>query len=174
MYIGHFATSFAIKARAKDVPLIALLAATGFVDYVYASLTILIIEKSAGGHFLFIDWSHSVLMGLVWSILFALLFYRRGRAVMLILGFAVFSHILCDILVHEADIALYPFSTVHFGFEMALGTLGVWVLELIFSAACLIFYFRRNNRPHPWNRYHLGIAGFLFGMHVLRLALGLA
>lgn len=53
----------------------------------------------------YIDWSHSLVMSVVWSIVFAAAFARYGRRVMVALGFAVFSHFLLDVPMHPPDLA---------------------------------------------------------------------
>lgn len=170
MYVGHFAAALVIQSRSEKTPLVPALVATGFVDYLYSAFVALGIEKTSNGHFLFIGWSHSVLMGLVWSMLFALLFYRQGPRVMLTLGVIVMSHTLLDMVVHEADIQLFPYSPIHFG--LGLPIQAGWAVELIFTLGCLLLYFRANNPKQPFNRFHLGLAGFLIALHIARFALG--
>jgi membrane-bound metal-dependent hydrolase YbcI (DUF457 family) len=66
-----------------------------------------------------IDWSHSLAMSLVWSIVFALAFVRRGAVIAAWCAAAVFSHFVLDVLMHPSDLALWPHSDARVG-------LGLW------------------------------------------------
>ena len=88
MYAGHFAAGLAIKATEPRVPTWAVLLGVGFVDILFGLFLLLGIERahltpgqSPGFALDFIDWSHSLLMCLVWAGLFAVLFRGRGTAV---------------------------------------------------------------------------------------------
>lgn len=66
-----------------------------------------------------IDWSHSLLMSVVWSGLYAVAFLRSGRQIAGVMGLAAFSHFLLDLPMHPPDMGLWPGSDVHLG-------LGLW------------------------------------------------
>jgi len=57
----------------------------------------------------------SFVSSLVVSVVFGLLFLRRGGRVMLVMSVAVFSHFVLDFLMHPADLALWPDSETHLG-----------------------------------------------------------
>ena len=143
MYAGHFAMGLAIKAREPRAPTWALLIGTGLLDILFGPFVLLGIErfrmtpgKPPGFSLDYIDWSHSLLMSLVWSALFAVWFVRRGRAVVLAIGFAVFSHFILDWFMHPRDLALWPGSATHLGIGLWLYPWWWW-FELGFIAlAC--------------------------------------
>jgi hypothetical protein len=58
----------------------------------------------------------------------------KDKKVALFAGLAVFSHFLADWPMHNNDLALYPFSVEHLGYDL-WGKLGVisWILEGIFA-----------------------------------------
>ncbi len=71
--------------------------------------------------FVYYPWSHSLLMTLVWALLFAVIYLavRRDRVGAVWMGIAVASHWVLDFASHRPDMPLYP------GGEMRLG-LGLW------------------------------------------------
>ena len=93
----------------------------------------------------FIDWSHSLVASLVWSVVYALFFWGRGATIAALMGFAVFSHFLLDLPMHPPDLALWPHSAAHLGFGLWL-TPYWWWAELVFVAACCGYYVARSRR----------------------------
>jgi hypothetical protein len=154
MYAGHFASAMAMKAREPRAPTWALLLGVGLLDVLFGIFVPLGWERATvtpgvapGFRLDFIDWSHSLVMSMVWSLAFGALFFARGRVVAAWCAFAVFSHYLQDLLMHPGDLALWPFSPVHLG-------LGIWTFhpplhwffELAFIAACLAYYLVRSRK----------------------------
>jgi membrane-bound metal-dependent hydrolase YbcI (DUF457 family) len=152
MYVGHFAAALAIKAHEPRAPTWALLVGVGLLDLLFGPLVLAGIERatltpgvSPGFSLDYIDWSHSLLMSLVWSIVFAAAFARHGRRVAAMVGLAVFSHFLLDLPMHPPDLALWPNSQTHVGLGLwrALPT-GWWVVELAVIAALWMYDWRRS------------------------------
>lgn len=148
MFVGHFALGVAMKARFADVPTAPLLLGVALMDIVDGFLIATGIDRvrpdlGAGPYLFFdlsfIDWDHSLVMAVLLSIGWALLFRARPR-VALLAGAAVFSHFLADLPVHNDDLALYPFALEHMGFGLwgKLQT-GAWILEGIFAAMLLAY-----------------------------------
>lgn len=138
MYAGHFAAGLAIKARVPEAPTWGLILGVGVLDVLFGPFVLLGIERatvtpgiSPGFSLDYIDWSHSLLMSLLWSGLFALGFWRFGRRVAWAMALAVFSHFLLDIPMHPPDLALWPGAGTHLGLGLwrALPT-GWWFVEL--------------------------------------------
>ena len=122
MYAGHFAVGLALKAKRPAAPTWAILLGTGFLDVLFGIFVMLGIERvtmtphvGQGFSLDFIDWSHSLVMSLVWSALYGLIFWRKGRAVAFLVAFAVFSHFLFDLPMHPKDLALWPHAATHLG-----------------------------------------------------------
>jgi hypothetical protein len=174
VYVGHFAAGLAIKAKEPQAPTWALLVGVGFLDILFGPFVLAGIERatvtpslSPGFSLDYIDWSHSLLMSLVWSVLFAALFARYGRRVMLALGFAVFSHFLLDLPMHPPDLALWPNSAAHLGLGLwrALPT-GWWFFELAVIVALWAYYWRRSTSNPSLGGRPFAIAGVLIVLHV--------
>jgi hypothetical protein len=106
----------------RRAPTWALLVGVGLLDILFGPFVLAGIERatvtpsvSPGFSLDCVDWSHSLVMSLVWSVLFAAAFARYGRRVMMAIGFAVFSHFLLDLPVHPPDLTLWPNSASHLG-----------------------------------------------------------
>jgi membrane-bound metal-dependent hydrolase YbcI (DUF457 family) len=119
VFIGHNAVGFASKGAAPRTSLGWLMAAPMFLDLLWPIFLILGIEhvRIAPGDTKFTPldfydypWSHSLLMAIIWSVLFALAYFMRTRyaAGAVVLGFGVVSHWVCDFIVHRPDLPLYP------------------------------------------------------------------
>ncbi|WP_373660186.1 hypothetical protein [Streptococcus sp. E24BD] len=68
-----------------------------------------------------IDWDHSLLMGIVCSLVagsLAYFFYRKDNTIGLSTTLVAFSHWLLDFPFHNADLVLYPGSSLKFGWGL--------------------------------------------------------
>lgn len=144
MFVGHFATGLAIKSFAPKVKALPIIMGVGLIDvldgvFIMAGANQVEPNLDAGPYLffdlVFIDWDHSLLMALIWSSIWGLIFLRNGRATAALAFGAAISHWLTDLPLHNADLAVYPFSQYEFGFGLwgSLHT-GAWVLEGIYSA----------------------------------------
>jgi membrane-bound metal-dependent hydrolase YbcI (DUF457 family) len=173
VYAGHFAMGLALKARAPRTPTWAILLGTGLLDVLFGILVLLGIERATitpgrppGFTLDFIDWSHSLAMALVWAGLFAAAFWKRGRATMLVLGFAVFSHFLLDLPMHPNDLALWPGSKTHLGFAL-WHTPYWWWVELAFIAVACGSYAVRARRLGTFGGHALWASAVVVALHLL-------
>ncbi|MCC8554370.1 hypothetical protein [Xanthomonas hortorum] len=141
MYVGHFAIGLALKASFPGIPTLPLLLGVGFL-YILDGIFIMlgwdiVTPNFAAGPYLFfdltfIDWDHSLLAAVVWSVVWACLFWKDRRIAVLAFV-ASFSHFLADWPMHNNDLALLPHSQTHFGLGLwgRLGTAS-WVIEGVF------------------------------------------
>lgn len=174
MYVGHFASALAMKAKEPRAPTWALLVGVGLVDLLFGLFVLVGIERAAvtpgvapGFRLDFIDWSHSFLISLVWAGLFAALFWRRGRVVALWCGCAVFSHFLLDLLMHPGDLALWPHATPHVGFGIwTIHPPFWWFFEAAFIAACLTYYVVRARRLQTFGGRAWGVVAVIALLHL--------
>jgi len=151
MFIGHYGPAFGAKAAVRTVPLWVLFVAVQFLDYCWSVLVLLGIEKgkvvpgftqASPLDLYFMPYTHGLIGASLLSILFGVavaLFYRGNRiAVFLVCALAVFSHWLCDLLVHVPDMPLFDDSDkVGFGLwrnmwislplELGLLLVGAWL-----------------------------------------------
>lgn len=129
MFIGHFAAGFASKKISNSLSLALAFIAVQFLDLLWPILVLLGIEKVRIEEgitkltpldFTYYPYSHSLLMVIVWSLLFGLIYYlvTKNRQNSFILGVLVLSHWFLDLLVHRPDLPLSPFSDLKVGFGM--------------------------------------------------------
>ena len=175
MYAGHFAAALVLKAQVPKAPTWGLLLGVGVLDVLFGPFVLAGIERasltpgvSPGFSLDHIDWSHSLFMSAVWSILFGAAFLRRGRIVAAVMSVAVFSHFVLDIVMHPPDLALWPGSTIHLGFGLWRAfPVGWWFLELgVVSAGCWYYWHRSRNDP-SFGGYALAAVALVFVLHVL-------
>ena len=131
MFVGHYGISFAAKKVAPSVSLATLFVAVQLLDVGWSILVLLGIEKvrivpgitaSNALDLYYMPFTHSLIGALTWSLAAALV-YRlvRPRAApisALVVGGAVFSHWVLDLLVHRPDLSLYD--------DTAKVGLGLW------------------------------------------------
>jgi len=174
MYAGHFAAGMAIKATTPRAPTWAILLGVGFLDALFGIFVMLGIERvtmtphaSPGFSLDFIDWSHSLLMSLIWSFVYCALFWRRGRPVCFLLAFAVFSHFLLDLPMHPSDLALWPYAQTHIGFGLwnRLPT-GWWWIELAAVLAACAYYTARARQIKTFGGRALWACAVILLLHV--------
>jgi len=160
MFVGHYSVAFAARSEKNKIPLWILFIAVQFLDYIWATLVLLGIEKlrvikgfTAGSMLdsYFHPYSHSLIMAVIWSVVAALIYKtvcgRHGsKSAPLVIGGAVFSHWLLDLIAHPRDLAIYD-DTWKVG-------LGLWnyrdtefALEIALLAIGIVLYLARNIMP---------------------------
>lgn len=168
MFIGHYSVAFAAKSEKTRIPLWVLFIAVQFLDYIWATLVLLGIEKlrvikgfTAGSMLdsYFHPYSHSLIAAIAWSGIAGLAYkmfcsrhpfdfaqgglylYRKYAA--LIVGLAVFSHWILDLIVHPRDLAIYD-DTWKVGFGLWNYRDPEFVLEITMLAGGIMLYLMRN------------------------------
>src|SRR5258707_3066679 len=120
MFVGHYGPSFAAKALKQSIPLWILFIAVQWVDVMWSVLVLLGIEKvrivpgitaTNPLDLYYMPYTHSLLAAILWS-LGAAVAYRAipklGSWVTAgIVGAAVFSHWVLDLLGRRPDLPLY-------------------------------------------------------------------
>ncbi len=157
MFVGHSSVAFAIKTDENRIPLWVLFIAVQFLDYIWATLVLLGIEKlrvikgfTAGSMLdsYYHPYSHSFIAALIWSALVALVYKKFWQAkasncAALLVALAVFSHWILDFIAHPRDLAIYDN-------KWKVG-LGLWNhrglefgLEIALLAGGIVLYLARN------------------------------
>jgi hypothetical protein len=157
MFVGHYSVAFAVKSDENRIPLWVLFIAVQFLDYIWATLVLLGIEKlriikgfTAGSMLdsYYHPYSHSLVAVLIWSALAALVYKKfwqakASKCAALLVGLAVFSHWILDFIAHPRDLAIYD-NTWKVG-------LGLWNyrglefgLEVGLLAGGIVLYLARN------------------------------
>jgi hypothetical protein len=175
VYAGHFAAGLVIKSKAPRAPTWVLMTGVGLLDILFAPFVLLGLERvtltpgvAPGFSLDYIDWSHSLLMSLVWAALFGVLFLRRGTTVALAAAVAVFSHFVLDLFMHPADLALWPNAAVHVGFGLWRSLpVGWWFVELAFIGACFIYYYGRSRLVGTFGYRPWAVLGVIIVLHVV-------
>jgi hypothetical protein len=154
LFLGHFAVGFGAKAAAPGVSLGSLFLAAQFIDLLWPTLLMLDMEQvritpahPPGPPLEFVHYpiSHSLLAVLGWAVLVGASHFllRREHRSAWIMGLAVLSHWLLDLLVHYPDLPLHPGPSPMLGLSLwaspslaMLLELGLFVLgvELYLSA----------------------------------------
>jgi hypothetical protein len=157
MFVGHYGVAFAVKTERNKIPLWVLFVAVQLLDFLWAPFVLLGIEKvrfvpgitATNALDLYnMPYTHSLIGALFWSAV-ALVIYKIGwrkiasNTAALLVGFAVFSHWLLDLIVHRPDLPIYD-DTLKVGF-------GLWNyrgIEFVLEIGILLFggvlYLKRN------------------------------
>ena len=99
--IGHIAIGLAVKPVGKKIPLGVLFAAAWLLDLLYflfAFAGIESMENISNPGAVPSPWSHGLFMAVIWSVVFGLLAWRKGRSRQtgVLIGLTVFSHWMLD------------------------------------------------------------------------------
>src|SRR5256886_11956955 len=157
MFVGHYGVAFAVKTPRNKIPLWVLFVAVQLLDFLWAPFVLLGIEKvrfvpgitaTNALDLYYMPYTHSLLGALFWSAV-AFAIYKIGwrniasNSAALLVGFAVFSHWLLDLIVHRPDLAIYD-DTLKVGF-------GLWnykglefMLEIVLLLGGIFLYLKRN------------------------------
>jgi len=160
MFVGHYSVAFAAKSERNKIPLWVLFVAVQFLDYIWATLVLLGIEKlrvikgfTAGSMLdsYYHPYSHSLIAAVLWSSVAAISYkpfcgslgysYRKSAA--FIVGLAVFSHWILDLVVHPRDLPIYD-NTLKVGFGLLNYRDPEFALEIALLAGGIMLYMARN------------------------------
>ena len=163
MFVGHYSVAFAAKSDKNKIPLWVLFIAVQFLDYIWATLVLLGIEKlrvikgfTAGSMLdsYFHPYSHSLITAMLWSAVATVgykplcgwLGYTYKKSAALIVGLAVISHWILDLVAHPRDLPIYD-NTWKVGFGLWNYRDPEFALEIALLAGGIILYLRRNVMP---------------------------
>lgn len=153
MFIGHYGVGLGAK-KAAPVSLGLLFMAVQFLDLLWPTFLLLHIEHAAVNTtpgakipLLFTDYpySHSLLMAIIWSVLFGGVYWaiKRNSKYAFILGLCVLSHWLLDLIVHVPDLPLYPgASSPKVGLGLWNVPIAAFLVEIMIFFIGLILYLR--------------------------------
>jgi hypothetical protein len=160
MFVGHYSVAFAAKSERNKIPLWILFVAVQFLDYIWATLVLLGVEKlrvikgfTAGSMLdsYFHPYSHSLITAILWSSVAAIackplcsrLGFAYTKAAALIVGVAVFSHWILDLIAHPCDLPIYD-NTWKVGFGLWNYRDPEFSLEIALLAIGIMLYLARN------------------------------
>jgi len=163
MFVGHYSVAFAATSEKNKIPLWVLFVAVQFLDYIWATLVLLGIEKlrvikgfTAGSMLdsYFHPYSHSLITAILWSIVAAIAYrglcsrlgFAYTKSAALIVGVAVFSHWILDLIAHPRDLPIYD-NTWKVGFGLWNYRDPEFALEIGLLGAGIMLYLLRNAMP---------------------------
>ena len=174
MFIGHFGVALAAKKIAPRTSLGTLILWAQFADLLWPILLLAGVEqveivpgitKVSPFDFINYPFSHSLLMGVVWSVVVGGIYYvlRRYQRGAFVIAAAVISHWILDFIVHRPDLPLRP------GGQARLG-LGLWnswpasiAVEVLFFGPGLWIYFSSTRARDNIGRYGFwSLMAFIF------------
>lgn len=134
MFVGHFAAGLAMRGRARQVPVAVYVGGAFLLDLFWVAFAITGLDPTSWS-----DWSHSLLMALVWSTALAVMFFGFGRGAVVAVWLIVFSHYWLDLLIQGAS--LYP-NEPNTPAIPIIFTTSAWALQRLLSIAFLIVFVR--------------------------------
>jgi hypothetical protein len=171
MFVGHYSVAFACRTQRNKIPLWVLFIAVQFLDYIWATLVLLGIEKlrvikgfTAGSMLdsYFHPYSHSLIMAVIWTVIAAVVYKtvcsrysfdsaqerlnHYNKSAPLIIGLAVFSHWILDLIAHPRDLAIYD-NRWKVGFGLWNFRDSEFALEIALLAGGIALYLMRNALP---------------------------
>jgi hypothetical protein len=171
MFVGHYGPSFAANATKKSIPLWMLFLAVQLLDVFWAFFVLLGIEKvrvipgftaTNPLDLYYMPYTHSLPGAIFWSALAGIgyRFFRRkeGWPAAGLIGGAVFSHWVLDLLVHSPDLPLYD-NTLKVGFGLWNFPVAAFLLEIIFLFGGMYLYFQATRPVVSGGRYGMVIFG---------------
>ena len=182
MFVGHYTVAFAAKSERNRIPLWILFIAVQFLDYIWVTLVLLGIEKlrvikgfTAGSMLdsYFHPYSHSLIAAIAWSVLAALVYkplcrwlgYAYRKLAAFIVGLAVFSHWILDLIAHPRDLAIYD-NTWKVGFGLWNYRNPEFALEIALLAGGIVLYLARNVMPASRK---MAAIGFGVGLTIIQI-----
>lgn len=164
MFIGHFGIGLGAKKAAPAVSLGTLFLAAQLLDLLWPTFLLLGWEHvkiepgiSALAPLNFTDYplTHSLLMAVVWGIVLGVIYFllKRRLTNALIIGIAVVSHWVLDLLVHIPDLPLYPGSEILLGFGLWNYKAFAIIVEVLIFLIGLGFYLQVTKAKNKTGKY---------------------
>src|SRR6266436_6773140 len=174
MFVGHYGPSFAAKAFKKSIPLWILFLAVQLVDVFWAIFVLLGVEKAriVPGitktnplDLYYMPYTHSLVGSVLWAIAAGITYWiaspkASGIAAGGIVGAAVFSHWILDLLVHRPDLPLYD-SVFKMGFGLWNFPALAFAIEVVFLFGGMYFYLKATKPVARGGGYGMVIFGFV-------------
>lgn len=182
MFVGHLGVGLALSSRSRRFRLGTLLGGVMLLDvllgvFVLAAMEQVIVPPDyATGHFLefVFPYSHGLLGSLIWAGITAALagagwlLIGRGAAAAWIAGAAVFSHFLCDGVVHVRGLPLLGEDSPHAGLGLWRAMPWALALEVLLLAGGVALFLRSRPGLSRLRRgVLLGVLGLLAVLQVV-------
>ena len=164
MFLGHFAVGFGAKRAAARPSLGTYFMAAQFVDLLWPILLLLDLERAEiepGITFVtpidFVSYpiSHSLVMSIVWGLLFGLVYWviRKDVRSAAVLGLCVLSHWVLDLIVHRPDLPILPTDEPKVGLGLWNSLPGTLLVEGLLFAIGVWMYVRVTRARNRVGRF---------------------
>ena len=174
MVAGHYGVGFIAKALNNAIPLWVLFLAVQLVDVLWAIFVLLKIERARiipgitpinPIDFYYMPYSHSLAAVIFWSIVAAIFSTRLVAArqrwpVATIVGAAVLTHWVLDVLVHRPILPLYG-DDLKVGMGLYFFPAAALGVELALLFGGIYLYLRTTKAPWPSHRPATIMLGFV-------------
>ncbi|MGZ8391853.1 MAG: hypothetical protein ACXWWK_03320 [Gemmatimonadales bacterium] len=165
MFLGHYGIAFALKRAEPKLSLGTLFIAAQLPDLLWGIFVLLGWERArivpgytAVTPLEFLDYpiSHSLVGVIAWSVVAGALYYSwptrdtsRHWQAAAIVGLAVLSHYVLDVLVHVADLPIMGNDSTKLGLGLWNNLVATLALEALVFMAGLALYVARGSHRHP-------------------------
>lgn len=169
MFVGHYAVSLALKKLETRASLGVLFLGVQFVDILFFPLVLAGIERmnlvenfTESTHFQleYMPYTHSLLGSVVWAVaayaLFRWVLVKQHR-VALVIGIAVFSHWVLDLLVHTPDLPLWSDDSPKLGFGLWNNAIVTFALEAVLLLGALWLYLQSTTATTKGGKYGMTV-----------------
>ena len=174
MFLGHVALGLAAKRPVPRVSLGVLILAAQFADVAWPLLVAVGAEQVAidpGNtavtplNFISYPYSHSLLMLVVWGVVFGGAYYAATRGDIVsfaVLDALVVSHWILDVATHAPDMPIYPGNSPKFGFGLWNSVPATLAIESTMFAAAVWVYARSTRARDAIGRWaFIGLVALL-------------
>jgi hypothetical protein len=165
MFLGHYGVAFALKRAEPKLSLGTLFLAVQLADLLWGIFLLLGWERvridpgfTAVTPLQFLEYpiSHSLVGMTVWALIGAAVYYswptrdtsRHWQAAALV-GVAILSHFLLDLVVHAPDLPVWGQDSPKLGLGLWNNPTATLLLELVTLAAGVAVYVGFRSRRHP-------------------------
>jgi hypothetical protein len=173
MFIGHYGPSFACKVWKPAIPLWVLFLAVQLVDIVWSVLVLFGVEKlrivpgftaTNPLDLYYMPYTHSLQGAALWSVGAAIVYRAIAPAqkwsAAAIVGVAVFSHWILDLIVHRPDLALYD-NAYKVGFGLWNYPATAFILETALLFGGIALYLKTTKAKDATGRYGMLVLGVI-------------
>ena len=165
MFVGHYAVSLALKKFETRASLGMLFLGVQFVDILFFPLVLAGVERinlienfTDSTHFQleYMPYTQSLLGSVVWAgaayALFRWVFIKDHR-IALVIGLAVFSHWVLDLIVHTPDLPLWSDTSLKLGFGLWNNAIVTFTLEAVLLLGALWLYLTSTTASTKGGKY---------------------
>jgi len=108
----------------------------------------------------YMPYTHGLVGSLFWAVAAYALFrwvLAKDHAVALVVGLAVFSHWLLDLLVHTPDLPLWSDASLKLGFGLWNNAVATYLLEAALLIGALWLYLKSTSASTATGKYGMGV-----------------